>query len=283
MVVKRVSVSVFELPTLLGIPQYVEYEPPPREWCTSESCPHEGVLTAEGCRRGVCVRYRVWVFSWDGERWSAKERWRRRRVEEAGGCLRQQLADALWEVAERGYDVEVGRDCSVAINGVYVGAVSCRAVGGCVEEVLRAYEHAQKTPPKPRRSPEEGEYEELLQRYPLLRFWNKQLVIDALRRSDTRWGLQNLLSRLASIDERVWAFLGRFDLDLRFAIEVYASGEELCVRFYISQGLRIYCHAPGKGWRPVSEVPKFTRYQPLEDSKLAEVYRIGDREFVRIV
>ena len=277
---KRVSVSVFELPTLLGMSQYVEYEPPPREWCTSEGCPHEGILTAEGCRRGICIRYRVWVFSWDGERWSAKERWRRRRVEETSGCLRQQLADALWEVAERNFSVEVGRDCGVVVNGVYVGTVSCRAVGECVEEVLRAYEYAQKTP---RRSPEEEEYEELLQRYPSLRFWNKQLVIDALRRSDTRWGLQNLLSRLASIDERVWAFLGRFDLDLRFAIEVYASGEELCVRFYVSQGRRIYCHTPGKGWRPVGEVPKFMRYQPLDDNKLAEVYKIGDREYVRIV
>jgi len=278
----KVETQVFELPQKLGIPQYVEYEPPPREWCTSEGCPHEGVLTAEGRRRGVCVKYRVWVFSWDGERWSAKERWRRRRAEETGGCLRQQLADALWEFAERGFSVEVGGDCGVVVNGVYIGAVSCRAAGECVEEMLRVYEYAQKTPPKPRRSPEEEEYEELLQRYPQLRWWNKQLVIDALRRSDTRWGLQSLLSRLAGIDERVWAFLGRFDLDLRFAIEVYASGEELCVRFYVSQGLRIYCHASGKGWRPINETPKFVRFQPLEGGRIVEVYMIESREFVRV-
>jgi hypothetical protein len=79
----------------------VEYEPPPREWCTGDGCLYEGLLTAEGCRKGVCVRYRVWVYSRDKRRWEAKEKWRRRRDEEAGGCLRQQVADALWELAER--------------------------------------------------------------------------------------------------------------------------------------------------------------------------------------
>jgi hypothetical protein len=42
--------SVFELPQKLGILQYVEYEPPPREWCTSGGCLYEGVLTAEGSK-----------------------------------------------------------------------------------------------------------------------------------------------------------------------------------------------------------------------------------------
>ncbi len=46
---------VFELPQKLGILQYVEYEPPWREWCTSEGCLYEGILTAEGCKKGVCA------------------------------------------------------------------------------------------------------------------------------------------------------------------------------------------------------------------------------------
>jgi hypothetical protein len=83
----------------------VEYEPPPREWCV-DGCLYEGLLTAEGCRRGVCVKYRVWVHSRDRRRWEAKERWRRRRDEEAGGCIKQQVADALWELADR-FDVGV--------------------------------------------------------------------------------------------------------------------------------------------------------------------------------
>ena len=67
----KTTAAVFELPQKLGILQYVEYEPPPREWCTSDGCLYEGVLTAEGCRRGVCVRYRVWVHSRDRRRWEA--------------------------------------------------------------------------------------------------------------------------------------------------------------------------------------------------------------------
>jgi len=278
----KAEVDIFELPTLLGIPQYVEYEPTPREWCTAEGCPHEGVATAEGCHRGVCIRYRVWVFSWDGEKWTAKERWRRRRGGEAGGCLSQQVADALWEAAERGHGVEVDSECGITIDGVYIGRVSCRSVAECVEEILRAYKRAREAPPKPRLSPEEEEYEELMRRHPQLRWWNKATVIEMLRRSDARWALQNLLSRLASVDERVWALLGRFDLDLRCAVEVYARGEEICVRFYVGYcEPRLYCYGPG-GWRPVDETPKFVRYKPLEGNKLVEVYRIGDKEFVRV-
>jgi hypothetical protein len=101
----KTTASVFELPQRLGVLQYVEYEPPPREWCTNDGCLYEGLLTAEGCRKGVCIKYRVWVHSRDRRRWEVKERWRRRRDEEAG-CLRQNVADALWELAEK-YDVGV--------------------------------------------------------------------------------------------------------------------------------------------------------------------------------
>jgi hypothetical protein len=83
----RTTAAVFELPQKLGILQYVEYEPPPREWCTSDGCLYEGLLTAEGCRRGICIKYRVWVHSKDRRRWEARERWRGR-SEEVGGCLR---------------------------------------------------------------------------------------------------------------------------------------------------------------------------------------------------
>jgi len=92
----RTTAAVFELPQRLGILQYVEYEPPRQVWCASDGCLYEGVLTAEGCKRGVCVKYRVWVHSKDRRRWEAKERWRRRRDEEVGGCIKQQVADALW-------------------------------------------------------------------------------------------------------------------------------------------------------------------------------------------
>jgi hypothetical protein len=97
----KTTAAVFELSQKLGILQYVEYEPPPREWCTNDGCLNEGLLTAEGCRRDVCIKYRVWMHSRDRRRWEAKEKWRRRRGEETGGCIRQQVADALWELAGR--------------------------------------------------------------------------------------------------------------------------------------------------------------------------------------
>jgi hypothetical protein len=71
----KTTAAVFELPQRLGVLRNVEYEPPLREWCTNEGCLYEGVLTAEGCRRGVCMRYRVWVHSRDRRRWEAKEKW----------------------------------------------------------------------------------------------------------------------------------------------------------------------------------------------------------------
>jgi len=148
----KTTAAVFELPQKLGILQYVEYEPPPREWCAGDGCLYEGVLTAEGCRKGVCVRYRVWVHSRDRRRWEAKERWRRRRDEETGGCIKQQVVDALWELSGRfevglWYEYErVGMGvnqydvfCGVVVNGVRLDQPYCRAVEECVEEMLREY------------------------------------------------------------------------------------------------------------------------------------------------
>jgi len=89
--VKTVA-SVFELPQKLCILQHVEYEPPPREWCTDDGCFYKGVLTEEECRKGVCLRYRAWVNSRDKRRWEVKEKWRRGRDENMGGCVKQQAS-----------------------------------------------------------------------------------------------------------------------------------------------------------------------------------------------
>ncbi len=148
----KTTAVAFELSRKLGILQYVEYEPPPKEWCTSEGCLYEGVLTAEGCKRGVCVRYRVWVYSRDRRRWEVKEKWRRRRDEEVGGCIKQQVADALWGLSGR-FDVGVWYEyrrvgmgvnqydvfCGVVVNGVELGQPYCRTVEDCVRQILEGY------------------------------------------------------------------------------------------------------------------------------------------------
>ncbi len=175
----KTTAAAFELPQRLGILQYVEYKPPPKEWCT-DGFLYEGVLTAEGCRRGVCIKYRVWVHSRDRRRWEARERWRRRRDEEAGGCIKQQVADAMWELAGR-FDVGVWYECvrvgmgvnqydvfrGVVVNGVELDQPHCRAVEGCVEEILRDYKRELerlREPPRPPPDPAE----ELLREWPEL-------------------------------------------------------------------------------------------------------------------
>jgi hypothetical protein len=173
----KTTAAVFELPQKLGILQYVEYEPSPREWCAGDGCLYEGVLTAEGCRKGVCVRYRVWVFSRDRRRWEAKERWRRR-SEEVGGCIRQQVAEALWELSGK-YDVGVWYEyrrvgvgvnqydvfCGVVVNGVKLDQPYCRAVEDCVRQILEDYKREvekMKEPPQPALVVRSDPVEELL-------------------------------------------------------------------------------------------------------------------------
>jgi hypothetical protein len=65
-----------------------------------------------------------------------EERWRRRRGEEAGGCLRQQVADALWELADR---FDIGVWYSPVVNGVELDQPHCRTVDECVIQILEGY------------------------------------------------------------------------------------------------------------------------------------------------
>ncbi len=166
----KTTAAVFELPQKLGILQYVEYEPP-REWCT-DGCLYEGLLTAEGCRRGVCIKYRVWVYSRDRRRWEAKERWRRR-DENAGDCIKQQVADALWGLLGK-YDVGVWYRkvtekvgiryetyvyCGPVVNGVELDQPQCRTAEECVKQILEEYkrevERLRTSPPPPPPDPAE--------------------------------------------------------------------------------------------------------------------------------
>jgi hypothetical protein len=187
----KTTAAVFELPQRLGVLQYVEYEPPPREWCVN-GCLYEGLLTAEGCRRGVCVRYRVWVHSRDKRRWEAKERWRRRRDEEVGGCLRQQVAEALWELAEK-YDVGLWYEyrrvgvgvnqydvfCGVVVNGVKLYQPHCRSADGCVKQIIEDYKREvekMNEPLQPALVVKYDPVEELLKEWPELQAFGVEWV-----------------------------------------------------------------------------------------------------------
>jgi len=294
----RATASVFELPQKLGILQYVEYEPPPREWCTNDGCLYEGVLTAEGCKRGVCVKYRVWVYSRDRRRWEAKERWRRR-DEEAGGCLRQQVADALWELSGK-YDVGVWYEyvrvgvgvkqydvfCGVVVNGVKLYQPYCRAVEDCVRQILEDYKREVerlRTPPPP---PPPDPAEELLREWPELETFGVEWV--------RKW--LDLRERLVEIAKVLRRYPWMVDVVRQrpmnilhpYMVEVYVArdGSEACLSL---NPPKAYCAQNGAVKETKLELA-FSRYETYED-KIREVYRPkgllafteAAREYVRLI
>jgi hypothetical protein len=277
----KTTAAVFELPQKLGILQYVEYEPPPKEWCTSEGCLYEGVLTAEGCRRGVCVRYRVWVHSKDRRKWEAKERWRRRRDEEAGGCLRQQVAEALWELSGK-YDVGVWYEyvrvgawsrqfdvfCGVVVNGVRLDQPHCRSAEKCVEEILRDYRREVErlsTPPPP---PPPDPAEELLRKWPELGAFGVDWVRMWLDLRERLIEIARVLRRFSwmadVVRQRPMSILHPY------MVEVYVArdGSEACLSLTSSKA---FCARDG-AVREVKLELEFKRYEVYEE-KIREVYR----------
>jgi hypothetical protein len=141
----------------------------------------------------VCIKYRVWVHSKDRRRWEAKERWRRRRSDEdVGGCLRQQVADALWELSEK-YDVGMWYEyrrvgtwtnqydvfCGVVVNGVRLYQPQCRTAEECVEEIIRDYRREVerlREPPEPALVVRSDPVEELLREWPELQAFGVEWV-----------------------------------------------------------------------------------------------------------
>jgi hypothetical protein len=295
----RVTAAVFELPQKLGILQYVEYEPPPREWCAEDGCLYEGVLTAEGCRRGVCVCYRVWVHSRDRRRWEAKERWRRRRDEDAGGCIRQQVADALWELAGRfevglWYEyVRVGTwsrqfdvFCGVVVDGVKLDQPYCRAVEECVEEILRDYKREVEMMREPPQPPPPDPAEELLREWPELSAFGVEWVRKWLDLRDRLVEIAKVMRRfpwmVEVVRQRPMSILHPY------AVEVYVTkdGSEACLSL---NPPKAFCAQNGAVRETKLEL-EFKRYETYED-KIREVYRpkgllafvAAAKEYVRVL
>jgi hypothetical protein len=279
----KTTAAVFELPQKLGILQYVEYEPLPREWCTSEGCLYEGLLTAEGCRRGVCVRYRAWVHSRDRRRWEAKERWRRRRDEDVGGCIRQQVADALWELSEK-YEVGLWYEyvkvgvgvnqydvfCGAVVNGVKLFQPHCRSVEDCVRQILEDYKREvekMNEPPQPALVIKIDPVEELLREWPELSAFGVEWVKKWL---DLRERLVEIAKTLRRYPWMVEVVRQRPVSILHpYMVNAYVAkdGSEACLQL----ASRTFC-ARGGEVREVKLELERARLEPYE-GKLREVYR----------
>ncbi len=276
----KTAATVFELPQRLGILQYVEYEPPPREWCHPDGCLYEGLLTAEGCRRGVCIKYRVWVHSKDRRRWEVKERWRRRRDEDVGGCIRQQVADALWELSGK-YDVGVWYEyvrvgtwinqydvyCGPTVNGVKLYQPHCRAVEDCVRQIIEEYKRELEKMNEPPAPPPPDPAEEFLREWPELRAFGEEWV--------RKWlDLKERLVEIAKVMRRYpWmvevARQNPMNILHPYTITalVARDGSEACLEL----STRMFCAGDGAA-REVKLELEFKRYETYED-KLREVYR----------
>ncbi|NAZ33395.1 MAG: hypothetical protein GU356_03755 [Pyrobaculum sp.] len=297
----RTTAAVFELPQRLGILQYVEYEPPPREWCTSDGCLYEGMLTAEGCKRGICVRYRVWVHSRDRRRWGAKEKWRKR-DEEAGGCIRQQVADALWELAEK-YDVGVWYKrveekvgmfryetyfyCGPVVNGIELDQLRCRTAEECAKQILEDYKRELERRSEPPPPPPPDPAEELLREWPELQAFGVDWVRKWLDLRERLIEIAKVMRRYPwmadAVRQRPMSILHPY------AVEVYVArdGSEACILLTSS---KVYCAQNGVV-REVKLELEFKRYEVYED-KTREVYRpkgllafatAAVREYVRVL
>jgi hypothetical protein len=280
----RTTAAVFELPQKLGILQYVEYEPPPKEWCT-DGCLYEGVLTAEGCRKGVCVRYRVWVWSKDRKKWEAGERWRRRRAEDVGGCLRQAVADALWELAGK-YNVGVWYErvrvgaganlydvfCGVVVNGVKLYQPHCRSVDDCVKQIVEDYKREvekMKEPPQPALVVNYDPVAELLREWPELGAFGTEWL--------KAWAPHSK-ERLVEIAEVMRRYPWMIEVVRQkpvsnphpYLTEVYVAvdGSEVCLSL---NQLRAFCAKNGVV-KEVKLLLDFVRYDIYED-RIRGVYR----------
>ena len=277
----------------------MEYEPSPRELCAGDGYLYEGLLTAEGCRKGVCVRYKVWVHSKDRRTWGAKEKWRRKRDEEAGGCVRQQVADAPWELAER-YDVgvwyrkvtervgmfryEVHVYCGPVVNGVELDQPQCRAVEECAKQILEDYKREVERRSEPPPPPDPAE--ELLKEWPEPGAfgveWVKKWIILRDRLVEIASVLRKYPWMVDVVRQRPMSILHPY------MVEVYVTRNEseACISL---NPPKAFCARDG-AVREVRLELEFKRYETYED-KTREVYRpkgllaftAAAREYVRLI
>jgi hypothetical protein len=224
------------------------------------------------------------VHSRDRRTWRTKEKWRRRRDEEAGGCIKQQVADALWELAGR-YDVGVWYEyvrvgvgvnqydvfCGVVVDGVKLEQPYCRTAEECVEEMLRDYRQEVerlREPPEPALVIKIDPVEELLKEWPELQAFGVEWV--------RKW--LDLRERLIEIAKVMRKFPWMVEVVRQrqvgilhpYMIEVYVAkdGSEACLSL---NPPKAFCARDG-AVREVRLELEFKRYETYKE-KIREVYR----------
>jgi hypothetical protein len=253
--------------------------------------------------QGVCIKYRVWVHSKDRRRWETKEKWRRRRDEEAGGCIRQQVADALWELSGQ-HDVGVWYEyvkvgagvkqydvfCGVVVNGVKLYQPHCRSVDDCVKQIIEDYKREvekMKEPPKQALVINYDPVEELLREWPELETFGVEWV--------RKW-TPHARGELVEIAKVMRRFPWMVEVVRQrpvshphpFMVEVYVAkdGSEVCLSL---NSPNAFCVRDSAVKETRLEL-EFKRYEVYEE-KIREVYRpkgllafaTAAREYVKIL
>jgi hypothetical protein len=259
------------------------------------------LLRGSGVRRtDACIKYRVWVYSRDRRRWEARERWRRQRDEDVGGCIRHQVADALWELSDRfdvgvwyrrveekvGIRYEVHVYCGPVVNGVELDQPHCRTAEECARQILEDYkrevERRSEQPPPPPPDPAE----ELLKVWPELSAFGVEWV--------RKWLI--LRDRLMEIAKVMHKFPWMVDVIKQrpmnilhpYMVEVYVAvdGSETCLSL---NPPKAYCAQNGAVKETRLEL-EFSRYETYEE-RMREVYRpkgllafaAAAKEYVRVL
>jgi hypothetical protein len=244
----------------------------------------------------VCVRYRVWVYSRDKRRWEAKEKWRRR-SEEAGGCIRQQVANALWELSDRfdvgvwyrrveevGIRYEVHVYCGPVVNGVELDQPHCRTDDECIKQILEEYRRELKRRSEP--SPPPDPAEELLREWPELQACGVDWVKKWLDLRDRLVEIAKVMRRFPWIVDVIRQ--RPMNILHPYMVEVYVArdGSEACLSL---NPPKAFCAQNG-AVREVKLDLTFSRYE-VHEERIREVYRpkgllaftTAAREYVRLI
>jgi hypothetical protein len=230
----------------------------------------------------------------------ARERWRRR-SEEAGGCIKQQVVDALWELSDR-FDVgvwyrrveeKVGMFryetyvyCGPVVNGVELDQPQCRAVDECARQILEDYrrevERMKEPPPPPPPDPAE----ELLREWPELGAFGVDWVRKWLVLRDRLIEIARVMRRFPWMVEVVKQ--RPMSLLHPYTVEAYVTKDEseACLSLTSSKA---FCAQNGVA-REVRLEQAFSRFEVYE-GKVREVHRpkgllayaAAAREYVRML
>ncbi len=219
-----------------------------------------------------------------------------------GGCIRQQVADASWELSDR-FDVGVWYEyrrvgmganqydvfCGVAVNGVRLDQPYCRSAEECVEEMLSDYKREVerlREPPEPALVIKIDPVEELLkERLELQAFgvdWVKKWAILKERLVEIAKVLRRFPWMAEVIKQRPMNILHPYMVNAYVA----KDGSEVCLSL---NPPKAFCARGGSVKETRLEL-EFKRYEVYEE-KMREVYRpkgllayaTAAREYVRIL